>query len=104
MKTLFIMLAQSNTGSVILILALLLIAGVIGYLTAWFYAKSIYTPVIKRLEAEKTELTAHVVRLKEDILKLNATIDELNARIGKLEAELGEKEKELQNLKKSKIV
>jgi peptidoglycan hydrolase CwlO-like protein len=104
MKTLFIMLAQSNTGAVILILALLLIAGVIGYLTAWFYAKSIYTPVIKRLEAEKAELTAHVVRLKEDILKLNATIDELNARIGKLEAELGEKEKELQDLKKTKIV
>lgn len=53
MKPLFILLAQSVTGSVIEIVLLLLVAGLIGYFTAWFYAKSVYTPIIKGLEEEK---------------------------------------------------
>ena len=55
MTQLFILLAQSVTGAVITIIALLLVAVIIGYFTAWFYAKSVYTPVIKGLEAEKAE-------------------------------------------------
>ena len=70
MTQLFIQLAQSVTGAVITIVALLLVAAIIGYLSAWFYAKSVYTPVIKGLEADKAELNKQVAGLKDDISKI----------------------------------
>jgi len=113
MKLLFILLAQSVAGSVIEIVLLLLVAGLIGYFTAWFYAKSVYTPIIKGLEEEKTELNRQILGLKDDISKLNGTVDKLNGtvdklngtvdklneEIGKLEEEIAEKDKEIENLK-----
>jgi peptidoglycan hydrolase CwlO-like protein len=101
MKLLFILLAQSVTGAVITIIALLLIAAIIGYFTAWFYAKSVYTPVIKTLEAEKEELNKQVAGLKDDIIKINGKVDKLNEKISKLQDELEEKEKELKKLYKA---
>jgi len=107
MKSLFILLTQSVTGAVITIIALLLVAVIIGYLTAWFYAKSIYTPVIKTLEEEKAALIKQVAGLKDDIVKLNSTVKELNEKIGKLDEEitaLGKevtaREEEIKSLKK----
>lgn len=106
MNPLFIVLALSGTGSVIIIVLLLLVAGVIGYLTAWFYAKSVYTPIIKGLEIEKIELNRQILGLKDDIGKLNGEVDKLNGevnklneKIGKLEEEIAEKDKEIENLK-----
>jgi peptidoglycan hydrolase CwlO-like protein len=99
MKPLFILLAQSVTGSVIEIVLLLLVAGLIGYFTTWFYAKSVYTPIIKGLKEEKTELNRQILGLKDDISKLNGTADKLNEKIGKLEEEIAEKDKEVGNLK-----
>lgn len=101
MKPLFIILAQSNTGAVILILALLLVAVLIGYLTAWFYAKSVYIPVIKGLETDKAELNKQVAGLKDDISKLNGKVDNLNEKIGKIEEEIAKKDKEIEQLKKA---
>jgi peptidoglycan hydrolase CwlO-like protein len=98
----FIILAQSVTGAVITIIALLLVAAIIGYLTAWFYAKSVYTPIIKGLEAEKADLQKEVAGLKEDISKLNNKVDDLNGKIAKLEEEAAKKEREIKELK-SKI-
>jgi peptidoglycan hydrolase CwlO-like protein len=98
----FIILAQSVTGAVITIVALLLVAAIIGYLTAWFYAKSVYIPIIKALEAEKADLQKQVAGLKEDVSRLNSKVDELNGKIRKLEEELGAKEKEIKDLR-SKI-
>jgi len=100
MTLLFIQLAQSVTGAVITIVALLIVAAAIGYLTAWFYAKSVYTPVIKRLEAEKEELLKQVAGLKEDVKKLNSTIETLNGKISKLEVEIAKKEQEIKELGK----
>ena len=60
MTQLFIQLAQSVTGAVITIVALLLVAAIIGYFTAWLYAKSVYTPVIKGLETDKANLIKQV--------------------------------------------
>lgn len=100
MTPLLIQLAQSVTGAVITIVALLLVAAVIGYLTAWLYAKSVYTPIIKGLEAEKADLQKQVADLKENVRKLNNKIDDLNTRIGKMEEEAGKKEKEIAELKK----
>jgi peptidoglycan hydrolase CwlO-like protein len=100
MTPLFIQLAQSVTGAVITIVALLLVAVLIGYLTAWYYAKSVYTPIIKGLEAEKADLQKQVADLKENVNRLNKKVDELNDKIGKLEEEAGKKEKEIAELKK----
>jgi peptidoglycan hydrolase CwlO-like protein len=97
----FIPLA-SVTGAVITIIALLLVAAIIGYLTAWFYAKSVYTPIIKGLEAEKADLQKQVADLKDNVSKLNSKIDDLNGKIAKLEEEAAKKEKEIKELK-SKI-
>jgi len=97
----FIQLA-SVTGAVITIIALLLVAAIIGYLTAWFYAKSVYTPIIKGLEAEKADLQKQVADLKDNISKLNNKVDDLNGKIAKLEEAAANREKEIKELK-SKI-
>jgi len=93
MTQLFIQLAQSVTGAVIFIVALLLVAVIIGYVTAWFYAKSVYTPIIKGLESEKADLLKQVAGLKDDITKLNAKIEKLNQDIAKLEKQIADKDK-----------
>ena len=98
----FIILAQSVTGAVITIVALLLVAAIIGYLTAWFYAKSVYTPIIKGLEAEKADLLRQVAGLKDDISKLNSKVEGLNGKISKLEEQIASKEKEIKELNKKK--
>ena len=100
MTPLFIQLAQSVTGAVITIVALLLVAGVIGYLTAWYYAKSVYTPIIKGLEAEKADLQKQVADLKDNVSRINGKVDDLNTKIVKMEEEAGRKEKEIAELKK----
>jgi peptidoglycan hydrolase CwlO-like protein len=102
MTLLFIQLAQSVTGAVISIIALLLVAVLIGYFTAWYYAKSIYTPVIKNLESEKAELNKQVAVLKEETVKLNAKVEKQSDKIAKLEEELDQKEKEIKKLTKTK--
>jgi peptidoglycan hydrolase CwlO-like protein len=102
MTQLFILLAQSVTGAVITIVALLLVAAIIGYFTAWLYAKSVYTPVIKGLEADKASLNNQVAGLKDDISKLSGKVDRLNEKINKLEEEIAEKDKEIKHLKKPK--
>ena len=102
MTLLLIQLVQSVTGAVITIVALLLVAAIIGYFTAWFYARSVYTPIIKGLEAEKADLLKQVAGLKDDIIKLNGKVDKLSEKIGKLEEEIAEKDKEIKHLKKPK--
>ena len=56
MNTQFILLTQSATSAMIEIALLLIGAALIGFFIAWFYQKSVYTPVIKRLESEKEVL------------------------------------------------
>jgi peptidoglycan hydrolase CwlO-like protein len=85
-------IALSATGAIIFIVALLLVAAIIGYVTAWFYAKSIYTPIIKQLESEKADLIKQVAGLKADVEKLNEKIEMLNRDIIKLEKDLSEKD------------
>jgi peptidoglycan hydrolase CwlO-like protein len=100
MKLLFILFAQSVAGAVIFIIALLLVAAIIGYLSAWFYAKSVYTPIIKGLEEEKADLLKEVAGLKDDIRKLNIKVDGLNGKISQLEEVIANKEKEIKELSK----
>jgi peptidoglycan hydrolase CwlO-like protein len=102
MTQLFIQLAQSVTGAVLTIVGLLLVAVIIGYFTAWFYAKSKYTPVIKGLEADKAALQKEVAGLKDDVSKLKGEAVKLNEKITALEKELAAKDKEIKELTKPK--
>jgi peptidoglycan hydrolase CwlO-like protein len=102
MTQIFIQLAQSVTGAVITIVGLLLVAAIIGYFSAWLYAKSVYTPVIKGLEADKENLNKQVAGLTEEVNKLNGKVEKLNGKISKLEEEIEEKDKEIKHLTKSK--
>lgn len=95
MNTQFILLTQSATTAMIEIALLLVGAALIGFLIAWFYQKSVYTPVVKRLESEKEELNR-----KND--GLNKDISRLNSKISELENVIVEKDKEIEQLKKPK--
>jgi peptidoglycan hydrolase CwlO-like protein len=105
MTQLFVLAAQSVTGAVITIIGLLLVAVVIGYLTAWFYAKSVYTPIIKGLQKDKEDLTAQVESLnrqievlKGEIIKLNGTIESQGEKIKTLERTIEEKNNEIKKM------
>jgi peptidoglycan hydrolase CwlO-like protein len=89
----FIFLTQSVAGAVTEIILLLIGAALIGFLTAWFYQKSVYTPVIEKLEAEKEDLL-------NKIDGLNIEISGLKKNINDLEKTIEEKDKEIAKLKK----
>ena len=67
---------------------LLLVAGVIGYLTAWFYAKSVYKPVIKGLEEEKAGLNKQIQNLNNDISDLNKKVADLEKKVADQDKEI----------------
>jgi peptidoglycan hydrolase CwlO-like protein len=102
MTQLFIQLAQTVTGAVITIVLLLLVAVMIGYITAWYYGKSVYSPVIKGLESDKYALKIQVDGLKEDMGTLVSKVEKLNDKITRLEEESSEKDKMIKKLTKSK--
>ena len=93
---------MSVATAVILIVALLLVAGLIGYLTAWYYAKSVYTPIIKKLEEEKAQLNREIAGLKDEISKLKGKIEDLNKRVDELDKDVSEKERDIS--KKTDII
>jgi dihydroorotate dehydrogenase len=76
MNTQFILLTQSATSAMIEIALLLLGAALIGFLTAWFYQKSVFTPIIKGLEAEKEDLNKRITGLNNDINGFRKKISE----------------------------
>jgi peptidoglycan hydrolase CwlO-like protein len=98
----FIILAQSVTTAVIEIILLLLGACLIGFLTAWFYQKSYFTPIIKKLEAEKEELNRKIEGLNKDIAGLKNDISGLNSKIADLDKIIAEKNKQIAELKNPK--
>jgi peptidoglycan hydrolase CwlO-like protein len=102
MNTQLILLVQSATSAMIEIALLILGAGIICFLTAWFYQKSVYTPVIKKLEAEKEELNKKIEGLNKDIAGLKAKIGELENTIKEKEKIIGDKDKEIVLLKNPK--
>jgi uncharacterized protein YegP (UPF0339 family)/uncharacterized membrane-anchored protein YhcB (DUF1043 family) len=94
---------MSVTGNVITIIALEIVAAAIGYIIAWFYARSVYTPIIKGLEADKADLNKHVAALKDEFSSLNEKVNKLNERIVKLDAEIAAKDKEIKELSAKKL-
>lgn len=101
----FVILAQSVTGAVITMIGLLLVAGIIGYVTAWLYAGSVYKPVIETLRKEKENLTKQVESqnrqievMKGEIIKLNHSLEVQDEKIKILENEIEEKNKEIKKM------
>jgi len=95
MNSLAILQVMSITAAVLLIIVLLLVAGLIGYLTAWYYAKSVYTPVIKKLEDEKAQLNRQVSGLRDDIVRHKEKIADLEKKVDDLDKDVSERETEI---------
>jgi peptidoglycan hydrolase CwlO-like protein len=95
MNTQLILLVQSATSAMVEIALLLVGALLIGFFTAWYYQKSVFTPIIKVLEAEKENLNRKIAGLNSDITGFKA-------KIGELEGVITEKNKEIELLKKTK--
>jgi peptidoglycan hydrolase CwlO-like protein len=98
----FILLAQSVTGAVIEIILLLLGAALIGFFTAWFYQKSYFTPIIKKLEEEKAELHKKIDGLNLDITGLKNDISGLKTKVEGLEKTIQSRNAEIEALKNPK--
>jgi uncharacterized protein len=104
MTQLFVHLASTVTGNVITIVALDLAAALIGSLIAWYYAKSVYTPVIKELEADKAALNKKADTLTGEISSLDNKVNQLSEKIGRLEADLAERDAEINDLSMKPII
>jgi uncharacterized protein YegP (UPF0339 family)/outer membrane murein-binding lipoprotein Lpp len=102
MTQLFLQLTQSVTGNVVTIVALDLVAAIIGFAIAWFYAKSVYTPVIKGLETDKANLNTQVAKLTDEYARLSENVSNLNVKIAKLEEDLVAKDNEIKELSEDK--
>ncbi len=84
------------------IVLLILGAGLICFLTAWFYQKSVYTPIIKKLEAEKEELIRKIEGLNKEIESLKGKIATLENMIREKDSVIAQKNKEIDELKNPK--
>lgn len=88
MNELTILLAQTKFEATIEILALLLVAAIIGYVTAWLYYKSIYERKIKAVESDKHELNNRIVNLDADIFSLKKSLRKKDYEIEQLALEV----------------
>ena len=100
MNPLYIFLTQTVTGAVTEIILLLLGAALIGFFTAWFYQKSFYVPIIKKLESEKEELTAKVAGLNAEVADLKSEVAKLNDEKTRLTGETENQKQKLSELGK----
>ena len=81
MNSILILLEQTKGNATIEILSLLLVAAIIGYITAWLFYKSIYVRKIKAIASEKDELNNQIVNLKSDNSNLNRRLIEKDNEI-----------------------
>ena len=86
MNTLIILATQSKGTAILVIIALLLVAALISYLTAWLYTKSIYVKKIKIIESEKDELNKQIAILNTEINDLKENLSEKDDEITKLKS------------------
>ena len=84
MNTLLILLAQTKSGATIEIISLLVVAGIIGYVTAWLYTKSIYNKKLEAVESDKHELNNRIVNLDAEIFNLKKNLEEKDIEIVQL--------------------
>jgi peptidoglycan hydrolase CwlO-like protein len=98
MNTLMIFLAQTKSAAALEIIALLLVAAIIGYVIAWLYYRSVYTKIIEKLESEKEQLNSQITKLNEDNSNLRKNLRDKENQIENLTEEINS----LKELNKSK--
>jgi predicted flap endonuclease-1-like 5' DNA nuclease len=97
MNTLLVLLEQTKSEATIEILALLLVAAIIGYVTAWLYTKSVYAKRLTVVETEKDELSNQIVIINTDRGNLINNLREKDKEVEKLNINLREKDKEMEH-------
>jgi hypothetical protein len=75
MTTLNTILAQTMAGTVIEIIVLLLVAGMIGYFTSYFYYRGIYRKKIHKLDSDLKDLQIKNDGLLDQIIKLEKELE-----------------------------
>jgi predicted flap endonuclease-1-like 5' DNA nuclease len=88
MSTLIVLIVQSKTEATLIILSLLLIAGIIGYVTAWLYSKSLFRERISTFESKVEELKRSNVNLTTENRNLHDIIREKDRDIERLNKEV----------------
>ncbi len=73
-----ILQAQTGTMAALEIIAMLVVAAIIGYLTSFFYYRSVYTRKIDKLLKEMENLNASIVRLTANKNDLERKLQVLN--------------------------
>jgi predicted flap endonuclease-1-like 5' DNA nuclease len=93
MKTIYILLSQTKAEATFEILALLLVAVVIGYLTSWLFYKAVYAKRLRAIEYERHEFNNHIINLnadksnlKRDLLEMEKENDLLKMEVNALKA------------------
>ncbi len=75
MTTLNTILAQTMAGTIIEIIVLLLVAGMIGYFTSYFYYRGIYRKKIHKLDSDLKDLQIKNDGLLDQIIKLEKELE-----------------------------
>ena len=78
------LLVQTRTTAALTIIIMLLGAGLIGYLTTYFYYKSVYTRKINALEKEIGDLNSRIIRLNSDKGDLEKRLKSLEEDLAKM--------------------
>ena len=81
MNTLLILLAQTKSEATLIIISLLLVAAIIGYVTAWLFYKSVYVKRIEAVESDKHELNNCIVNLDGIIVDQKKNLKEKDLEI-----------------------
>ena len=94
----FLLLAQTKTSATIEIILFLLVAAIIGYITAWLYYRSVYMKKIGAREAELEKREKMIRELKEQLDKLQSERDNLERELKSVRGEIENKNVEIRNL------
>ena len=73
-------LAKSTSGAVIEMIILLLVAGLIAYLTAYFYYRAVYTKQINALNEEKQALERRISVMETELKELKEKLAALEKK------------------------
>ena len=101
MNAIIILLGETKLGATIEILFLLIVAAVIGYLTAWLYYKSIYVEKIKTIESERNKLSKDLGSVESENDKLQKTLQAKDIEIKSLKLNNKEASRNLELLRSS---
>jgi predicted flap endonuclease-1-like 5' DNA nuclease len=66
MSNLIILLEETKSEATLEILSLLLVAAIIGYVTAWLYYKSVYKKIIKIIKSENEEFRTRIFNINAE--------------------------------------